>query len=288
MRILITGINSKIGNAFEKYIMDNAPTDVYTIEKVSLRKGMPSEETLCRNDVIIHAAGISKTDTHAISEGEKEQYFHVNRDLTLELAGLAKKCGVKQFILLSTMMVYGNPALFDDHFDIDKETVPAPLCVYGKSKLEAEKVLELSDESFVVSVIREPVVYGPSFNGEIAKLARIAKHIPIFPKLECRKSIIHQHNLIELIKQIIDTKRQGIVCPQDREVLSVSQLYSRMARNCGKKVYLIPGLKGLLSPLSRLVDPIKTICSDMSYTTENSIIEGLEYQIYSIDDLWKE
>ena len=90
-----------------------------------------------------------------------ELYYKVNRDLAIETAKKAKAQGVKQFVFLSTMSVYGMETGV-----ITKETIPHPKNNYGKSKLQAEeKILSLSDEDFKVCIIRPPMVYGEGCKG---------------------------------------------------------------------------------------------------------------------------
>ena len=79
----------------------------------------------------------------------KDLYYKVNRDLTIEVAKKAKTEGVKQFIFLSSMIVYGD--IVKKNRIIDKNTIPKPKNYYGKSKLEAEKGIKpLANEDFKV------------------------------------------------------------------------------------------------------------------------------------------
>ncbi len=72
----------------------------------------------------------------------EELYYKVNRDLTIELANKAKNAGVKQFIFMSTLSVYGLVGAVGKEVMINKDTLCRPNSFYGKSKLEAEQLLE--------------------------------------------------------------------------------------------------------------------------------------------------
>src|SRR5690625_7094460 len=69
----------------------------------------------------------------------EELYYRVNRDLTIEVAKKAKKENVKQFIFMSSIIVYGKKST--ENGVINERTVPIPDNFYGKSKLEAEEKL---------------------------------------------------------------------------------------------------------------------------------------------------
>ncbi len=97
-KILITGANSFIGINFQRFSRYN------DIEEVSLLKNKPEELKLSKYDVILHLAAI----VHQSKKIPESDYFFVNRDLCIRTAEQAKKEGVKQFIFLSTLKVYGE------------------------------------------------------------------------------------------------------------------------------------------------------------------------------------
>lgn len=284
-RILITGHNSKVAKAFEEYTDRNSLN--YKLEKISLRDTEVSELNMKNYDVVLHVAGITKSDEGNIPKKEAEQYYRVNRDLTIKVAEKAKADGVKQFIYLSTMMVYGNAAPVGKRFEINENTKPLPPSHYGKSKLEAEEIIKLSNDTFKVLVIREPVIYGELFDGEMMKLSKLAKKIPAFPKIDSKKSWIYQGNLCEFIRLGIDKTLSGFYCPQDMEKLSISQIYKKCAKLQGKKCIIIPGLYPILRLAARFYKPINTICGDISYEESFSTYKDVDYQKYDWDESLK-
>ena len=131
-------------------------------------------------------------------------YKKVNTQLTIDIAGKSKRDGVRQFIFMSTMNVYGR-----ETGTINSDTLPAPKTMYGKSKLDAERLLkELADESFQVAVLRPPMVYGPGCPGNYARLTKLIKKTPVFPKVFNKRSMIYIENLCEFLRQIIDNKER--------------------------------------------------------------------------------
>ena len=89
----------------------------------------------------------------------------------LSVMCFAKEDGVKQFIFLSSMSVYGM-----DTGVITKETVPVPKSNYGKSKLQAEEGINaLSSDDFKVCTLRPPMVYGKDCKGNFQKKSSFLK-----------------------------------------------------------------------------------------------------------------
>jgi len=86
---------------------------------------------------------------------EEEIYDKINYKLVVDLAEKAKSAGIKKFIQLSTIAVYGNAT------HITATTPESPVNPYGKSKLEADiKLLALANDEFKVITLRPPMIYG--------------------------------------------------------------------------------------------------------------------------------
>jgi UDP-glucose 4-epimerase len=198
-------------------------------------------------DIILHCAAL----VHQKVEHSYEKYHEINVDYPLELAKLAKQNGVKQFVFISTIAVYGEGIeKLDENADYN------PITHYGKSKLEAEKqLLQLSDDSFIVSIIRPPMIYGKNAPGNIDSLVKLVKKLPILPfgKIDNKRSFISIQNLCYIIDEIIMQQKSGIFLASDDEPLSTSKLIELIAKNLDKKIYLIkiPFFESLL----KLVKP---------------------------------
>src|SRR5699024_3355509 len=101
-KILITGVNSYVGNSLEKRLEKDS--EKYQVDKVSLRDSSWKEKDFSTYNSIVHVAGIA----HRKETKENEHlYYQVNRDLAFRVAKKAKDNGVKHFIFLSSMSVYG-------------------------------------------------------------------------------------------------------------------------------------------------------------------------------------
>src|SRR5690625_3648275 len=213
--ILITGVNSYVGNQLDSWLKQWP--EEYKVDKISLRDGTWKNKDFSNYASIVHVAGlVHKKET----KENREKYYEINRDLTYELAKKAKEEKVKQFIFLSTMSVYGLTEGI-----IDRDTPLEPKTHYGKSKLEAEKLLQrFSNDEFLVAIVRPPMIYGNGCPGNYQKLRKLALKTPIFPKIDNKRSMIYIDNLSEFLRILIDRTKQGIFCPQNKKYVNTSEL----------------------------------------------------------------
>ena len=269
MKVLITGNNSYIGNAFIEYV-----EDVYETHKCSLRESMWEYSSWSEYDPVLHVAGIAHSDVSHVTKEQQELYYVVNRDLTYKAAEKAKADGVKQFIYLSSAIVYGESAPIGKTKKISKDTEPTPSNFYGDSKLQGEnRIISLQTEDFRVVVIRTPMVYGKNAKGNFPKLLKLAKIVPVFPKIENRKSVIYIKNLCEFIKLCIEKQYEGICLPQNAEIVATSELFRLIAEAEGRKVILVPGCATSLKVFSRMTGYINKLFGNLEYKTQDSLHE---------------
>lgn len=227
-KLLITGSNGFVGSYFiNKY------KNKYKIETFSFLKDDINSLDCSDIDVVLHCAAL----VHQKAEHSYEKYYEINVIYPVKLAKLAKQNGIKQFVFISTIAVYG-----EDEEKLNENTICNPISHYGKSKLEAEKqLLELNDENFVVSIIRPPMIYGNNAPGNIDSLVKLVKKVPILPlaNIQNKRTFISIENLCYIINEVILQKKSGIFLASDDELLSTSKLIDLIAKNLDKKIYLI-------------------------------------------------
>ena len=237
---MITGKDSYIGTSFEKWVGQYG--DTYIIDTIDVRDDSWKQQSFAGYDAILHVAGIA----HIKETPENSQlYYKVNRDLAVDLAIKAKQDGVRQFVFLSSMSVYGI-----EQGVITKETLCNPKNSYGKAKLEAEEIIhKLQDVSFSVATLRPPMVYGKNCRGNYPKLAKLALKSPVFPNIKNERSMIHMDNLSEFIKILIDDCAEGVFCPQNEEYVCTTEMVKSIAELHGRKI----GLTKIFNPLLKLL-----------------------------------
>lgn len=226
-RILITGENSYIGRMFTKWV--GQWPNKYHVDEISVRGDEWKKADFSSYDSVFHVAGIA----HNSSDPKLEDlYYQVNRDLTIEVAKKAKEDGVKQFIFMSSIIVYGTKNEF-----IDENTKPNPDNFYGDSKLQAEKgILPLQDDNFHIAIIRPPMIYGKGSKGNYPLLSKFAQITPIFPDYDNKRSMLHIDNLTEFIRLIIDNEDEGTFHPQNKEYVKTSEMVKVISEVHGKKI----------------------------------------------------
>ncbi len=278
-RVLITGLSSYIGNAFEAWVRE----EPLEITKVSLRDESWKEQSWEGFDAILHVAGKAHADVGGATKEMQQEYYRINRDLTLEAVRKAKADGVHQFIYMSSIIVYGDSAPIGKAKEITKETVPAPANFYGDSKLQAEKaILPLQDEMFLITIIRPPMVYGKGSKGNFPKLVKLSQKMPIFPKIENQRSMIYIKNLCECIRGLIMTEQSGIFCPQNPETVHTGELMRLLRKAQGKELHLIPGLTPVVKLAGHVTGYVNKVFGNLTYAEELSKIPEVAYQRYSL------
>ena len=181
--VLITGAGSYIGETFRAYAAEKYPA--LKIDAVDMIDGSWREKDFSSYDIVYHVAGIAHADVGNVDEATKAQYYAVNTDLAVEVCEKAKAEGVKEFIFMSSMIVYGDSAPYGKKKVVDSNTVPVAANFYGDSKLQADvAVRDLADDTFKVMVIRPPMIYGKGSKGNYPTLAKLAKKLPVFPEVE--------------------------------------------------------------------------------------------------------
>ncbi|WP_438467285.1 NAD-dependent epimerase/dehydratase family protein [Streptococcus pluranimalium] len=267
-KVLITGANSYIGTSFEKWL-EQSEND-YHVDTLDMIDPKWREFDFSRYDSIFHVAAIVHKNERKM---DPTLYDKVNRDLPMDLASIAKKVGVKQFIFLSSMSVYGNT-----HEVITKETVEAPSTYYGKSKLAAEEALKtLQSETFNLLIIRPPMVYGPEATGNYTRLSKLSKITPLFPKIDNKRSMVYIDILLEFVRQSIDNNLSGIHFPQNQNFVTTSELVKTIREVNGKNTILTSLFNPLINLLIK-IGPISKLFGNLVYAQEMSQVE-FDYQV---------
>ena len=264
-KILITGANSYIGTSFEKYIKDNF-SDQYQVDTIDMIDGSWRGKRFTGYDVVYHVAGIAHSDYGKIPPEREKLYRSVNTDLTIETAKKAKAEGVKQFIFMSSAIVYGNSGKIGKKKVITKDTQPSPANCYSDSKLQAELGIQpLQDDKFRVCILRPPMIYGKGSKGNFPQLEKFAKKMKFFPYVKNERSMLYIGNLVEFVRLMIENNEQGVFWPQNAEYSNTSELVKMIGAAKGKKVHLVKGFGWLLKLLGLFTALVNKAFGNLSY-----------------------
>lgn len=279
MRIVITGANSYIGNNIQSYIQNN--NDELDVSQLDVVGEQWRQFDFSGYDCVIHVAAI----VHRKDEVSWEQYKQINVELTSEIAEKAKRQGVKQFVFLSSMGVYGvEKSLSRKKSVVTNETELKPSSMYGKSKYLAEqRLMEMEDESFKVVIVRPPNVYGPGCKGNyISTYATVVRKLPVIPKAfsTIKQSILYIDNLSRFIYLLILQQKSGIYTPQDATCVSAVEIMQYISESLGlnRKTSAFWGL--FIYPISFL-SLIRKGYGGIAYDKNNSHQNEFDYQIVS-------
>ena len=192
MKILVTGGAGYIGSTLVRLLLErgydvtvldrlffgieplNDVKDQIKIIKDDIRWFDPN--ILEEVDAVLDLAALPNDPT---CELEPEKAMDINYRGRVRVANLAKKKGVKRYVLASTCSVYGfQPGLLSEESPVN------PLTVYAKASYMAEKdTLQLADDKFTVTALRQATVYGLSYrmrfdlavNGMVRALFKMGK-----------------------------------------------------------------------------------------------------------------
>jgi UDP-glucose 4-epimerase len=182
---------------------------------------------------VLHLAGIA----HAPGMLPDDAYARINAESVGALAKAAKG-QIERLVLMSS--VRAQVGLASDHV-ITEADAPKPTDAYGRSKLEAERLI--GDSGVAFTVLRPAVVYGPGVKGNISSLATLAKTpMPLpFGVLNNRRSLLAIENLASAIALVLNSERAlgETFLVADREPISVGDMVAAMREGLGRSPHLV-------------------------------------------------
>ncbi len=213
MRVLVTGASGFIGKAFVKTLINEHPNiEIYcAVRKTSnveelqnldvkfvnfdLTDSTTFFQAVKEKDVIVHFA--ANFDFLA----SEESLFKQNVDATRELAEAALKENIKHFIYCSTTEAMGivTDGTEDSDYNPDE--------VYGRSKMEAEKILLRMKENsqLPLTIVRPTGVFGPGDNYTIKEMIECVDRTilnKVFPT--AAKNYIHYTYIDDIVQGFIE------------------------------------------------------------------------------------
>mgnify|MGYP000513776978 CR=1 FL=1 len=283
-KILITGAGSYIGTSLEHWLAQY-PSE-YKVDTLDMQKDTWRAYDFSAYDVVFHVAGIAHADVGHATEEQKQLYYAVNTELAVETAQKAMAAGVKQFLFMSSMIVYGGCK----EKIIAAATKPQPANFYGDSKWQADqRIRELSrnNPTFKTVILRPPMIYGKGSKGNYPQLAKMAGKLPIFPKVNNKRSMLYIDNLCECIRLLIDQEVEGVFFPQNEEYTNTSEMVRMIAEVKGHKIILLPGFGWAIKLLQKFPGEIGNLATkafgDSAY--EMSMSEcGRNYRVCSLEE----
>ena len=280
-RVLITGAGSYVGESVRRYILSTSSD--FHIDAVDTMGDNWKKADYSQYDVVYHVAGIA----HVNADPKMEAlYYKVNRDLTIEVARHAKAAGVKQFIFMSSQIVFHESQSLKTEV-LTAETKENPNGFYGDSKLQAELGIKpLEDENFKVCILRPCMIYGPNAKGNFPRLAKLACKTPIFPCWHNKRSMLYIDNLAEFVKQAILRELSGTFYPQNRELADTVEIIRFFAKAAGHRIWITRLLNPFVWLGSFVLQPINKMFATYYYDPKMSKMD-FDYQLVSFEESLK-
>lgn len=277
-KVLITGAGSYIGVNVENWLKKEPET--FKVDTVDTFGNKWKKADYSQYDVVYHVAGIA----HVNADPKMEPlYYQVNRDLTIEIAKHAKACGVKQFIFMSSMIVFHESQSLKTEM-LTKDTLPNPNGFYGDSKLQAENGLKkLECDSFKICILRPPMIYGPNSKGNFLRLGWLATQTPIFPAWHNQRSMLYIDNLAEFVKQAMLREISGTYYPQNKELADTVEIVRFFAKKYHHEIWISRIFNPLVWLGSPFVQALNKMFASYYYDPAMSRVD-FEYQIVSMEE----
>lgn len=278
MKVLIIGKNSWIGNHIDKWLTSKG-WHIYQLDVLT-------DEWKTFNytpyDAIVHVAGI----VHQPHCKDWDLYKRVNTDMPIAIAKMAKSQGVKRYVFLSTMAVYGIGKKLKPNI-INSGTPLHANSMYGHSKLLAEKGLNnLQDTNFDIVIVRPPSVYGKGCRGGyITGFLSAVQKFPVIPQayVNVKQSMLYIDNLSEFVRLAIEHHLNGTFCIQDDKAVNANEICDAIAKGIDKTIHK-SRLLGIFVKLFSFVPLVKKAYGGIEYAHNLSSIKSFHYVVIPFDE----
>jgi nucleoside-diphosphate-sugar epimerase len=263
-RVLVTGASGFIGKRLAGALAKEGwqvraaardPSSIPTkagVERVAMRDlSHPADWSGLLTGIthVVHLAGIA----HAPGVLPDDLYRRINAQAFGELAAQASG-KVERLVLLSSVRAQAGLSAERTLTELDE---PEPTDSYGRTKLEAERLVAGSGVPF--TVLRPAVVYGKGVKGNVASLATLAKTpMPLpFAGLDNRRSLLALDNLVSAISLVLEAKAAAdeTFLVADAEPISVANLVAAMREGLGRPPHLVKvplgGVKRLMKSFGK-------------------------------------
>ncbi len=213
-------------------VAPGVPGDAQPVGDLAQAGDEALDELCAGAEAVVHLAGRA----HVMRERDPDParaYHAANVEATARLARAAARCGVRRFVLASSVKVSGEASR--PGRPLRPDDPPRPADAYARSKLAAERALldAASESGMVPVVLRLPLVYGRHAKGNFARLVRAVvggRTLPL-ASIRNRRSLLYVGNLVDAIVAVLDVPQAppGVHFVADAESVSTPDLVRAIA-----------------------------------------------------------
>lgn len=271
MRILVTGSSGFIG----QHLCDFLESKGIEVLPISLRSDDWVERIDISSNAIIHLAGKAHDTTNT---SNPEEYYIINRDLTIQLFEKFLSSDIQDFIYFSSVKAVADEV----SGTLTEKTEPNPLTPYGKSKLGAEKYIQSCNipEGKRVFILRPCMVHGPGNKGNLNLLYNVVdKGIPWpLAAFSNKQSLLNIDNLLYIVHQLLirEKLKGGVYQLSDDGIISTNEIVNLISKASGRNSRLWKIHPKLIYGLAKTGDVLKLPLTTerLKKLTENYVVSN--------------
>lgn len=234
--IYITGVTGFVGANLKEYLNKDYNCIGISRNKSIMNNIISYDEFLInlKGDAIIHLAGKAHDTANS---SNSDEYFKVNRDLTINLFKTFLDSGIKDFFYFSSIKAVADTI----DGELKEDVTCNPKTHYGQSKYEAEKYLlsQKLPQGKRLFIIRPCMIHGPGNKGNLNLLYKVVKKGMPWPLavFKNERSFLSIENLSFLVHQMLQNKNipSEVFNFADDQSISTNELIQIISNTLSKK-----------------------------------------------------
>ncbi|MBL1410330.1 NAD-dependent epimerase/dehydratase family protein [Sphingobacterium faecale] len=271
MKIIITGASGFVGQNLQRHLEGRK----HGTQQLSLRQENWTDHMEKEGLAIVHLAGKAHDTSNTSADDE---YFKVNKDLTIKLYKEFLKSNIRDFFYFSSVKAVADTV----NGVLDEAIVGTPLTPYGKSKLEAERYLlsQTLPKGKRLFIVRPSMIHGPGNKGNLNLLYKVVEGGIPWPLASFYnlRSFLSIDNLNFLVEGMIGSEElpSGVYNFADDEALSTNELVALISETLGKKPKLWSIPAGMIRMVVKIGDilPLPLNSERLKKLTESYVVSN--------------
>jgi len=292
MRILVTGANGFLGAEVARQLSE-AGTQVRTTgrqttpvvseteyRQVDLRHLHAETDLTAGINTVVHAAGLAHQ--FGAEMPAADAYFEVNVRATERLLRASLASGVRHFVFVSSVSVYGNEGA---SHALNEDVPCQPHGPYAESKYQAEQLVSqfANQHGMNWTILRMATIYGP---GDVGNIQRLMKAIDRRRFLwigdgSNRKSLVHVRDAARACAAVIENapKSHGKIWNVVGDAIPMRDIVAGLAQQLGRRTLPLQLPGKLLMKSSALMERC-TGSQGLAHRVHSTLRKWLRDDIY--------